>query len=49
MADSNQITSNPPALTANPRRMLSDGTSGIISFGPNTLLAAQRRLEQEEP
>jgi hypothetical protein len=34
MADSNQITSNPLAQTANPQRLLPDGTSGIISFGP---------------
>ncbi len=38
MADSNQITSNPLAQTANPRRALPEGTSGIISFGPYRLL-----------
>jgi hypothetical protein len=47
MSDSNQITSNLLAQTANPGRMLPDGTSRIISFGPNTLLAALRRWEQE--
>ena len=34
MADSNQITSNLLAQTANPQRVLSDGTSGVISPGP---------------
>jgi hypothetical protein len=34
MADSNHITSNPPAQTANHRRELPDGTSGVISLGP---------------
>jgi hypothetical protein len=39
MADSNQLTSNPPAQTANPQRVLPHGASGIISFGPYRLLA----------
>jgi hypothetical protein len=34
MADSNQITSNPVAQTANPESVLPDGTSGIISGRP---------------
>jgi hypothetical protein len=46
MADSNHISSNPLAQTANPQRGLPDGTSGIISFGPYRLLATLRRLEQ---
>jgi hypothetical protein len=36
MADSNHITSNPVAQTANPQCVLPDGTSGIVSFGPYT-------------
>jgi hypothetical protein len=39
MADSNHITSIPPAQTAYPRSVLPDGTSGIISLGPYRLLA----------
>jgi hypothetical protein len=34
MADSNDITSNPQAQTANPQRELPDGTSGVNSLGP---------------
>ena len=34
MADSNHITSNPPAQRANPQRELPDGTLGVISLGP---------------
>jgi hypothetical protein len=34
MPDSIHITSNPPAQTANPQRVLQDGTSGFITFGP---------------
>jgi hypothetical protein len=34
MADSNHITSNSPAQTANPQRELPDGTLGVISLGP---------------
>jgi hypothetical protein len=36
MADSNQITSNRPAQTANPQRVPPDGTSGIIPICRNT-------------
>jgi hypothetical protein len=46
MADSDKITSNPLAQTANPQRVLTHGTTGIISFGPYRLLAPLRRLEQ---
>jgi hypothetical protein len=46
MADRDPLISNPPAPTANPQRVLPDGTSGIISFGPYRLLATLRRLEQ---
>jgi hypothetical protein len=36
MADSNQITSKPLAQTANPQRVLPDGTSEIIPICRNT-------------
>jgi hypothetical protein len=39
MADSNHITSIPTAQTAYPRRVLPDGTPGVISLGPHKLLA----------
>jgi DNA-binding winged helix-turn-helix (wHTH) protein len=44
MADSKH-PSDPPAQTANPQRVLPDGTAGIVSFGPYRLIAALRRLE----
>jgi hypothetical protein len=43
MADSNQNTSNPLGQTANPQRVLPDGTE-IISFGACRLTV--RRLER---
>lgn len=46
MADSDDNTSNPLAQAANSQRVLPDGTSGIISFGPYRLLPTLRRLEQ---
>jgi DNA-binding winged helix-turn-helix (wHTH) protein len=45
MADSKH-TSNPPTQTANPQRVSSDGTPGIISFGPYRFIATLRRLER---
>jgi hypothetical protein len=36
MTDSNHITSNPLAQTANPQRVLPDRTSGIIPICRNT-------------
>jgi DNA-binding winged helix-turn-helix (wHTH) protein len=48
MADRDHVISNPLAQTANAQRLLPDGTPGIISFGPYTLLATLRRLAQAE-
>jgi DNA-binding winged helix-turn-helix (wHTH) protein len=44
MADSNN-NSNPPSQTAKPQQVSTDGTSGIVSFGPYRLIATLRRLE----
>jgi hypothetical protein len=46
MADNYQPTSKPIAQTADPQRVFPDGTPGIISFGPYTILATLRRLER---
>jgi hypothetical protein len=45
MPDSNQNASNSPGQPANAQRGLTDGVSGIISFGPYRLIATRRRLE----
>jgi hypothetical protein len=37
MTDSNDITSNAPVHTANPPRVLPDGSSGTVSSGPYTI------------
>jgi hypothetical protein len=46
MADSDKPLSNPPAQTADPLYVSSDGTSEIISFGPYRLHVSPLRLEQ---
>ena len=46
MAYREYFASNPLAQTAIPRRVLPDGASEIISFGPYRLLTTLRRLEQ---
>lgn len=46
MADTDHFASNPLAQTAISQRVLPDGASEIISFGPYRLLITLRRLEQ---
>jgi len=41
MADSDHLASNPLAQTATPGRVLPEGTSGIVSFGPPGLPASR--------